>query len=276
MWQSKTLKDLFSAQFQFATDMIAEVNGKISDLAPIEAKIQEMLSEAQAAVASAQALLTDLAGSGVYAIALSPGMGSWTSRLSGATGAPPVGGSVYSAAMLSIFVGTSPSAISSAYTSMKDSLTEPIRIDEPTLPPMAKPSLGDEGESNWLDEDEWKSKTVGDLFPGQLVAAKSAMNEAQKLLTLAQNAKDAFDGRKAKLTEALAASQAVVDSMSNTGVYYVLVEPGPGDWMARISAESGAPPVDNTYFCAGMASVVQAADLSVVTSAWGKLIGAMA
>jgi len=278
MWNSQTLKDLFGNQFQQATHLVSDATAKLSDpdLAKAETAIQTMLSNAQTAVDNAAQLLIDLEGSGIYAIAITPGVGSWISRFANAEGAPPLGGSVYSAMIVSIFVAPTLTPIANAYGQMKDTLTKPMRIDLPSLPALEKPALLDEGNADWLDEDVWKSQTVGDVFPAQLVSAKSAINAAQKSLTLAQNAKNAFDGRKAMLVEALADAQVVVTSMETTGIYSVLVPPGAGDWLTRLSSQTGAPPSDSYYFCAGTASVIQAADLSTVIASWSKLSGSLA
>ena len=83
--------------------------------------MQDMLTDANALVSSAQQALDNLAGSGIYTVALAPELGSWSTRLASAPDAPPQSPSVYTAILASIFVGADPASIGSAYDSLKNS-----------------------------------------------------------------------------------------------------------------------------------------------------------
>lgn len=277
MWNNETLADAFAAQFDAATDLVSECQAKLNDprLIASEAKIAEMLSSAQALVSASQELLDDLAASGIYVIGLSPGAGGWPSRLQNAANAPVNDPGLITAIFASIFVAPTVESVESAYGSMKSALTSPMRIQKPTIPTIEKPVLVAEGDSEWIAEDQWETATVGDFASAQLVAAKNSMNAAQDALTMAQNAKAAFDAKKLKLIEALDEANAVLASLGNTGVYTVMLTPAVGGWLSRMIGEPGVPPMGAEYYSAGSVTVIQAADMATVLSRWNSLMGAI-
>lgn len=267
-WNNKTLADSMSSLAASAQASLASLK---EELATVNAEIrraQTNVSTGNNLAAAAAVATEDAASSGIYHITLEPEEGSWKSRLTGAANMPPMNSGDYSAVIANIAISESLSSAQSVVDAMKSAaqavIPDPPKFfDLPDLPALPDsvplPSLPDPQP---LPSNEWKSATMGDVFPSLKQEMDAKLEGGLKKKAQAESALADLQAKADEVSGKLTDAQNFLDSLLNNGVYSIvaLPEASPsGDWYTRIATAADAPDDDSSKVSAGTVTVIIAA-----------------
>jgi len=283
-WISTNLSAALGGISSLATEAIEEVQGKLDLLNAQVSKLNSTLSTAVSTITSAKSTLTKLSESGFYMITLTPQKGSWSSRLSSASNAPPTSG--YCCGVATISVAPDLDTVTSAYGKIVDAVKKPMTDAKSIydafdfsdysaaydLDELAE--LAGAGAQDWADlftTDVWQSATLGDIFGGYMEGMTNAAN------ALAKDAKSVMSGVNqasksiSAVSKGLDTTKTLISQMEATGVYTVVLSPESGNYLSRLKSETGAPSTSSQLCTAGYVCVAVAADLTSLATKFETL-----
>jgi hypothetical protein len=220
---------------------------------------------------------------GFYFITLSAGHGSWNTRLDRALNSPTNSG--FSAGFATIVIAPNIDAVANAASAVVKSLTTPFNLPSilttkdpssgyvPIVPSISLDSL-DLPEETSRSTDVWESKTAGGVFTGALKGLVEDNNLMVKQARSVVNLTNQVGQKAASIQKGLTAANSFISQAGGTGVYNIILEPGPGGYLSRLESEIGAPPIDSELYSAGVvciAEVTGEADLSSLTEQFAAL-----
>jgi hypothetical protein len=230
------------------------------------------------AVSAGASLLKQMEAAGLYTIFLEPVKGSWSSRLSGAANAPPNTGFCCGSASIGLYPDLASAA--AALGKLKDALEKPMaaaadfidKLDLDDFIPEEEPEDLVEKDLTALkgktidakfkkSSDTWVSATIGDLFPGAALSAASGLNSAVKQGKALIREKNSLSAIKSFTTKGVSAVTSMLNGMSATGVYTIVLEPAAGGYLSRLQSEAGAPPSSTDMYSTGMVTIATGPDI---------------
>ena len=288
-WMSTNLADAVGGISKQATAAVAGVN---ASLAVLDKQVQSNAKKATAvlgAVTEGADLLKQMQAAGLSTSFLAPEKGSWSTRLSKAIGAPPNEGFCCGSAS----IGLDPD-VKSAQESLKQlkaMLEKPVAaatdfIDkfdiEDFVPDLEPEELAEvdtsELKGKTIDAkfsaaggDKWVSATIGDLFPGSALSTANALNSAVGEGKSLLKAKNSLKMVQSFTDKGLSTVTNMLDGMSKTGVYTILLEPKSGGYLSRLKSEKGAPASSADMYSTGMVTIATGPDILSLTAKFTTL-----
>jgi len=288
---------------QFLTPVASGLNASKAALTSAMAAQSNILSGvdsaaslASSALSGASSALKDLNSAGMFTIALSAKQGGWRTRMSAALtsdgGKLPKFSYCTGMAMLSLFPGKEQalealdgmlSALSAEFPTDLDGITdkaEDLLIDiEDDLEgllsdlELAAGTLGTSliDKLSGASADKWVGMSVGGLVPGALGEFAGTCKKGADLLKNLSGQKRRLLGKLRGGSTLFSKVENNLSKMGATGAYCITLEPGPGDFLARLSSESGAPPNDKRLYCVGVASVASAPNPAELMKKWDTI-----
>lgn len=277
-WVSTNLSEAVGGISKQATAAVAGVN---ASLAVLDKQVQSNAKKATAvlgAVTEGSGLLKQMQAAGLYTIFLAPEKGSWSTRLSKAIGAPPNEGFCCGSASIGLY----PDVLSAAKAlgQLKDMLEKPVaaasdfinKLDLEDFVPDLEPEDFIETDLSAFtgktinakfnkSSDEWVSATIGDLFPGSALSTANALNAAVGEGKSLLKAKNSLKMVQSFTGKGLSTVTSMLDGMSKTGVYTILLEPKSGGYLSRLKSEKGAPPSSADMYSTGMVTIATGPDI---------------
>lgn len=277
-WISTNMAAAIGGVSKQAAAAVAGVNAALGKL---DKQVQANAAKASAVldvVGAGASLLQQMEAAGLYTIFLEPVKGSWSSRLSGAANAPPNSGFCCGSASIGLYPSLADAAASLA--KLKDMLEKPMaaaadfidKLDlEDFIPDLEPEELVEKDltalKGKTIDakfkksSDTWVSATIGDLFPGAALSAASGLNAAVKQGKALLKEKNSLSAIKSFTNKGLSTVTSMLDGMSATGVYTIVLEPAAGGYLSRLKSEAGAPPSNATMYSTGMVCIATGPDI---------------
>ncbi|MBE0505908.1 MAG: hypothetical protein IBX50_04200 [Marinospirillum sp.] len=231
-------------------------------------------------------MASSAAESGIYYLKLASDTGSWNERVLNATGAPPRDANAFTAIVCTIVLTTSSEGAENAVTAIKDAATKVFEPPKPRikLPPVAmppEPPPPELPEPEEPPENEWKSVTVADIFPGVRNTTLGASSKVARIVEQLSGGIEDFQAKKQDLEQLVSETQSLVDTLASTGTYAFLAAPETtpsADWyerMTSISEENGRPPFNPSLYSSGTVTVVTASNYFELLSRFSKITSAI-
>jgi len=117
-WTSATLKDVFGGYAEGVAKAINKLSKSAKSLLASTNQSSRAASAINKGLNATKNLMTQMQGTGVYAIVLAPGAGNYLTRLQNELGAPPSSGQLYTSGYACITVADSLSALGAKYESL--------------------------------------------------------------------------------------------------------------------------------------------------------------
>ncbi len=253
-WESLTLDQVLGNIVTDINSKINEMQEKADQVLVLKAKVEDKFLELNQVLSELENLAQRLEASGFYFIKLSPKQGSWNERLVNAENAPPTDSEFFTAIFATIIVAPGLDTVESSFTSLSDALTKEIKI--PAVSPVMPVSEDFSFPIAEVIEDSWKSLALKDIFPGMAKSLEKKLNAVRSDVKKIESILNQLTEKYTKLIDAIDEAQRFLDSLQNTGVYRILLEPGQGSWISRMTGEEGSPPSDPSYYSAGIAIVI--------------------
>ena len=271
-----------------AAAAIAQVQAGISKLDKQSAAMTTAANSALDALAVSKGDLAKITAAGFYMIKLSPQQGAWDTRLGNASGEPT--GSAYCCGVANIVLGADLQAALDKFTKIKDALKKPIDDAKafiggkdfsdytPSVPD--DPSLLDTLDMSeftapdWdtlFGSDVWHSAKLGDVFGGAMQGIASASNGAIKDAKAVFNNLNQARKITAGLSKGATTAQNLLADMAATGTYSIILEPGVGNYLTRLRAESGAPESSTSMYSSGYVCIAVAPDATALAEKFATL-----
>ena len=285
-WNSTNIASSMGGITSKANDAINQVQNGLDKLTNQVSLMTGKVDTAVSAIVSSKATLNKLTASGFYMITLSPQVGSWSSRLSAASNAPP--NLAYCCGTAVIAMAPDISTVSNAYQGIVDSVKKPMadasnivnQFDfEDFIPDEMPEGLLDIDIStltatDWSDlfeTDAWKSTTLKDVFGGYAEGIAAATNKLSKearsvVAGINQTARAA-----SAINKGLTATKNLIAQMQDTGVYSIALAPGSGNYLTRLQNEAGAPDTSSALYTSGYVCIAVADSLSALESKYDTL-----
>lgn len=278
-WVSTNLSEAVGGISKQASAAVAGVN---ASLAVLDKQVQSNAKKSNAvlgAVTEGTGLLGQMQAAGLYTIFLAPEKGSWSTRLSRAMGAPPNDGFCCGSASIGLYPDIM--SASKALSQLKEMLEKPVaaasdfidKLDLDDFVPDLEPEEFEEvdlttftgrtidSKFSMAGGDKWVSATIGDLFPGSALSTANALNAAVGEGKSLLKAKNSLKKVQSFTTKGLSTVTNMLDGMSKTGVYTILLEPGAGGYLTRLKTEKGAPASSADMYSTGMVTIATGPDI---------------
>lgn len=241
------------------------------------------------AATSSRDLISKLQSAGIYTLILAPGQGSWVTRMQQAANAPPGGG--FCCGTISITIVPDLNSASSALDKMKTAMEKPVSASadsfKATLEDIADEFTPDEEPEDFelvdteafkakkLDDlftpNAWHTATMGDVFGGAMQASAEGLNKAATVGKALLKQKNMMGATKAMASKGLSSVNGLLTGLGATGVYNIMLEPGPGSYLDRLQSEIGAPPQSSDLYCTGIVTIAIAPSLIELASKFATM-----
>ena len=269
-WENTTLDQVLGSVVNEINTRIDSLQEEANKILVYKAKLEDKLSELQGFLTELEDLAQRLEASGFYFIKLSPSQGSWSQRLATADNHPPLSDEFYTAVMACIMLAPSLDTLQDAYNNLKEAFTKKIEVPaiQPVLP-SANPYIFETQEPA---EDVWESLALKDIYPGMAKSVEERLNKVKADVKKVETVLDQLTDRYNNIMQAIDDAQNFLSALTNTGIYKLLLEPGQGNWLSRMTAEDYAPPQDSSYYTAGFVIVICVPTLDECTALFNKLL----
>lgn len=275
-WSSTNLAGAMGGTVAKAQAAVADLQHTIT---LYDRQIQANLDKfdfALGAVANSRSLINKLQAAGIYTLILSPGVGSWPSRMQFAPNHPVNSG--YSCGFANLILAANPQAALSSLSRLKatfdrkvgetaDSIMETIDDISDIFTPEPEPeeldlintsAFAGKTLDSLFTSDTWHSATLGDVFGGAMQATAEALNATALAGRSLLKQRNMISATSALATKGLSTVNNFLDDLESTGVYSISLAPGAGGYLSRLQSEPGAPPDDPVMYSAGIVCIATA------------------
>ena len=291
-WVSTNLAAAMPGIADKATAAIKQVQDGVNKLQKQTGVMATAMDSALGTLSVNKGELAKITAAGFYVITLAPKKGAWDVRLAEAMGEPPNKG--YCCGTANIVIAADIAKVADTMNKVKDMLKKPVDDvkalipsgdfsdfepdfydEEDELSPMASLNLDKFKAPDWdtlFESDKWKSASLGDVFGGAMQGLAGATNggieDAKSLLNGLNQSKKLSAG----ITKGLNATKKLVDDLSKTGTYNIILEPGPkGGYLQRLKSEAGAPASDPRMYSAGFVCITIEPDIASLAGKFSTL-----
>jgi hypothetical protein len=205
-------------------------------------------------------MIKALTSSGFYAIVLSPSKGSWANRMRLAPNAPPEDPYYCTTGICVIMCAPTLDASLSSFTSAMDQLKtapssfKPLRVKN--TPPNSTPKVATIPQV----KDVWKKATLGDIIPGPLGMAKGLCESGNTFIANLKHNINTLTSMTSATNKFTSAAKGLINELSGTGAYAVMLPPKKQGIISRLTSEVGAPPTGVSYYTVGFCACFYAPD----------------
>jgi len=115
----------------------------------------------------------------------------------------------------------------------------------------------------------WQSLTLESIFGGLKSSLEVQKKDVNKLVKKGNMVLSNLQEKINTMNSIMARNQSLLNKLSESGIYVLYLQPGPGGWAERAQRESGAPP--NNGYSAGVLMVVTGPDAMSVADKYVKI-----
>jgi hypothetical protein len=268
-WNKQSLSIGMGAIFKAANESLASIKKEQAGLTAQVERLQALVTKATDDSALLSEMTQSAADSGIYHLTLAPEKGAWDNRILAATGIPPRDAAAFSVVIASIVSVADIGSATNIANTIGEAASAVIEAPKqffsmPALPALTSVSIPSIPAPVPPPANEWKSATLGDLFPSLATEMAGAASSNAAKGEQANTALADIIAKQDELSTELNAAQKLVDDLESSNVSSFVAPPEAtptNDWYGRLTAANAAMPESNSaMFTSGTVTVIIAPD----------------